>query len=288
MTMLRGLSKLSIYVAAVTLVIACDPTKLVNDYFKGLGLNPLAVVRDDIKPGALIVKTGSTAVYADRIFDFVPGATAPAVTSDNLDKNSDFQAVLRAHTDDRKVNGSVALDFLKAVLPVSITADLGLTDKLTVDAINATGHRLSVPQVLTFLRNNSAPLHDFISQQGSNAEAYVAYETYEADTLNIVSEGGTDVSTKLATTQEFKPLSSGKASFSYARTQKDTLVIKGEHPYVFAVRTGKLVYNNDAYTLQVTNFASGNVKAVGGNEKYAIAVNDGFAPLTIKRTAARK
>lgn len=270
-------------IAAAALVVAgCNAEQLVNSYFKNLGLNPLAVVRDDIKPGALVIKHNNKAVYTDSIYDFAR-AKAPVTQSENLDKSKDFQAVLKAHESERKVDAGAALSFLKAVLPVDLSVDLGLTNSVTISAINAKGHRLPVPDVLEFLRNNSAPLHDFIASQGAGAEAYVAYETYEADTLNIVAESGSDVSTKLATTQEFKPLSSGSATFKYARTAKDTLVIKGDHPFVFAVRTGKLAYKNDVYGLLVTNFVSGDVKAVGGDEKYASQVNEGFAPLDASR-----
>ncbi len=273
---------ITIVAAAAAVVAGCDAEQLVNHYFKSLGLNPLAVVRDDIKPGALVIKQKNKAVYTDSIFDFA-NAKVPEVKSENLDKSKDFQAVLKAHKSERKVDAEAALSFLKAVLPVDLSVDLGLTNSVTISAINAKGHRLPVPDVLKFLRNNSAPLHDFITSQGAGAEAYVAYETYEADTLNIVADSGTDVSTKLATTQEFKALSSGNASFKYARTAKETLVIKGDHPFVFAVRTGKLDYKNDVYSLLVTNFVSGDVKAVGGDEKYSSQVNEGFAPLAASR-----
>ncbi len=276
----KSLVGISILVMASVLV-GCDPQKLANDYFKSLGLNPLAVVRDDIKPGALIVKKGSTAVYADSIFSYATAAPQPTFSTEDLSTSTDFQAVLKAHEADRKVDASAALDFLKTVLPLNIGVDLGLTNNVTINAINATGHRLAAKVVRDFLRNNSSGLHDFLSQQENGSEAYVAYETYAADTLNIVAQSGTDVSTKVELPSEFKPLSSGNASFKYARTSKDTLVIKGDHPYVFAVRTAKIVYRNGAYVMQVTNFSSGNIKAVGGDEKYATAVNKDYAPLKL-------
>jgi len=279
---IRRKSGVGLLLAISTLMVGCDPQKLVNDYFKSLGLNPLAIVRDDIKPGALFVKNGSTTIYADTIFGYAANAAQPAASTDDLSKSTDFQAVLKAHEADRKVDASAAVNFLKTVLPLDITADLGLTNNVTINAINATGHRLSAKSVQDFLRNNSKGLQEFLSSQENGSEAYVAYEIYTADTLNIVAQSGTDVSTKAEIASEFKPLSSGNASFKYARTSKDTLVIKGDHPYVFAVRTGKLVYKNGVYVMQITNFSSGNVKAVGGDEKYAAPVNDGYAPLKVE------
>jgi len=266
-----------------TVIAGCDPQQLVNDYFKSLGLNPLLVVRDDVKPGELIVQSGNNAVLADSIFSYAPAAPGPKASSENLDNETEFQAVLKAHETDRTVDANAAVTFLKTVLPVDISADLGLTSSVTINAINATGHRLPVPDVLRWLHNNSAPIHDLMQTQAAGATAYVAYEVYMADTINIVAQNGADVSTKVALDGATKALSSANAGFTYKRTAKDTLTIKGDHPYVFAIRTGKLVYKNGAYSMEVTNFASGAVKAVGGDEKYAAPVNPGFGLLALKK-----
>jgi hypothetical protein len=46
-----------IFIASILLTLiflsGCDPHKAIEDYFGGQGLNPLAVVRSDIVPGAL-------------------------------------------------------------------------------------------------------------------------------------------------------------------------------------------------------------------------------------------
>ena len=277
----RKMMTVSALFFAVALV-SCDPQKLVNDYFARQGLNPLAVVRNDIKPGALIIKKGSRQLFVDSIYDYAP-VQKPTAKTENLDHTKDFDAVLKKYETDRQVGGSVAANFLKTVLPINISADLGLTNKVTIDLINAQGHRLMPVEIQTYLSEKGKGLQDYLSTQEKGSVAYVAYETYTADTLSITAESGTDVSAKVELSTEFKPLSSGNASFKYKRTSKETLLIKGDKPYVFAVRTGKLVIKNDVYVLEVTNFASGDVKAVGGDEQYSAPVQQDYAAIKLER-----
>src|SRR5437773_1152607 len=116
--------------------LACDPQQMVNQYFKKLGLNPLAVVRDDMKPGALILKKGGFAVFNDSVFDYGKnGSSEPNVNTDDL--TSKFQAILKQHEEDKSIDASLALGFVKALLPVSIDADLGLTGNVSIELINA-------------------------------------------------------------------------------------------------------------------------------------------------------
>jgi len=276
------LKRIAIVVCALTLMlVGCDPQKLINDYFAKQGLNPLAVVRDDIKPGALIISNKGKNVFTDSIFDYSPVAR-PTTSDQSLSETKDFNAVLKKYESDRNVSGSVAADFLKSVLPVDISADLGLTNSVTIDLINAKGHRIKPVEIQNYLRNNGKGLQDFLSTQESGVTPFVAYETYEADTLSIKSQSGTDVSSKVDLSQEFKPLSSGSASFKYKRTSKEELIVKGDKPYVFAVRAAKLVLKNGVYVPQVTNFASGDVKAVGGEEKYSAPIQSGFGLLSLE------
>src|ERR1700730_17528418 len=116
----------------VSLLVGCDPQKMINDYFAKQGLNPLAVVRNDIKPGALIIHKGNKNIFADTVFDYTQ-ATKPTSSEEKLSGTKDFDAVLKKYESDRNVSGSVATDFLKTVLPVNISADLGLTGNVTID-----------------------------------------------------------------------------------------------------------------------------------------------------------
>ena len=275
-------SKNIVFVCVLALLLfGCDPQKVINDYFAKQGLNPLAIVRDDIQPGALIISKGHKNILTDSIFDYSQAAK-PSASDENLSGSKDFNAVLKKYESDRNVSGSVAADFLKSALPITITADLGLTSNVTIDLINAKGHHLKPVEIQTYLRNNGKGLQDFMAAQESGSTAYVAYETYEADTLSITSQTGTDVSSKVQLSQEFKPLSTGSASFKYKRTSKETLIIKGDKPYVFAIRSAKLVLKNGVYVPEVTNFATGDVKAAGGEEKYSASIEPGFGLVSLE------
>lgn len=262
----------------------CDPQALVNKYFKDQGLNPLKIVRDDIQPGQLILKKGGNdPVLADLVSDYTNVPLSSGQKDDKLDGTSDFKAVMKATERERKVDASGAVKFLETVLPVSVDADLGLTNDLKIDAINVVGHRMSTGRLQRYLSDNSSKLHQFIDGQQGGTSPYIAYEVYTADTLNIVANSGTDVTTKVEMTAPAAALSSGNGSFTYKRTSKDTLTIKGTHPYVFAIRTAKLDYKNNVYVLQITNFANGAVKAAGGEEKYSSPLQNGFGAVAFSK-----
>jgi hypothetical protein len=267
-------------ILSISILLGCDPQKVVEDYFGGQGLNPLAVVRNDVRPGALILKQEHNTLFAESIWDYSTGQK-PTITSREL-TSAELDAVTKKYEQDREVSGSAAANFLKSVLPTRITTDLGLTDKVKIDLPGVKTSRLKPIDIQTYLAKGSGGLRNFIATQHGSSEPYVVYETYYADTLSISSEMGTDVSTKVEVSSEFRPLSSEDRSFSYKRTSKETILIKGDKPYVFAVRAGKLLIRNGVYALESTNFVTGQLRATGGNEQYSAPVLVDYSPISLE------
>src|SRR5215469_17364632 len=137
-----------------------------------------------------------------------------------------------------------------------------------------------------YLRKNSSGLWNFIATQPNASEPYVVYEAYSADTLAISTEPGTDVSTKVAISSEFRALSSVDPTFSYKRESRETLLIKANNAYVFAVRTARLLIRNGVYALEFTNFAPREMKTAGGNEQFSTSVLDGYLTIKLGRVNA--
>lgn len=267
-------------ILSISILLGCDPQKVVEDYFGGQGLNPLAVVRNDVMPGALILKQEHNTLFAESIWDYSTGQK-PTITSREL-TSAELGAVMKKYEQDREVSGSDAANFLKSVLPTKTTTDLGLTDKVKIDLPGVKTSRLKPIDIQTYLAKGSSGLRNFIATQRGSSEPYVVYETYYADTLSISSETGTDVSAKVEVSSEFKPLSSEDRSFSYKRTSKEMILIKGDKPYVFAVRAGKLLLRNGVYALELTNFVTGQVRATGGDEQYSAPVLGDYSPIRLE------
>lgn len=267
-------------ILSTSILLGCDPEKVVKDYFGGQGLNPLAELRNDITPGALILKQGDKTIVAQSICDYSTGQR-PTLTTRELTP-TELDAVLKKYEQDRQVSGSSAASLLKSILPIKITTDLGLTDNVKIDLPNVKTSRLKSTDIQNYLSKNSRGLSNFIATQQAGSEPYVVYETYYADTLSISAETGTDVSTKVEVSSDFKPLSSTDNSFSYKRTSKEAILIKGDKSYVFAIRTGKLILKSSAYALELTNFVTGEMKTIGGDQQYSTSVLDGYSPIKLE------
>ena len=263
-------------------LLGCDLQKVVKDYFGGQGLNPLAVVRNDVGPGALILKQGDKTIFAESIFDY-SSAQKPAVTTKEL-TSAELSEVLKKYEQDRQVTGSVAEDLLKSVLPTKIKSDLGLTDglvKIDLSKVNISG--VKATDIQNYLSKNSLGLRNFIATQQNPSEPYVVYEAYSADMLVMLvisAELGIDVSSKVAISSEFKPLSSDDANFVYKRASKETILIRGNTPYVFAVRTAKLLNRNAGYAPELTKFIPEEIKT--DDEQFSTSVLDGYLPITLE------
>jgi hypothetical protein len=267
-------------ILSISILLGCDPQQVVVHYFSGQGLNPLAVVRNDVMPGALILKQEHNTLFAESIWDYSTGPK-PTITSREL-TSAELDAVMKKYEQDREVSAVAAANFLKSVLPTKITTDLGLTDKVKIDLPSVKTSRLKPMDIQTYLAKGSGGLRNFIATQHGGSEPYVVYETYYADTLSISAETGTDVSTKVEVSSEFRPLSSEDRSFSYKRPSKETILIMGDKPCVFAVRAGKLLIRNGVYAFEFTNFVTGNVKATGGDEQYSAPVLADYSPISLQ------
>lgn len=275
----------AVALSVVTLLsLACDPAQLVQDYFKKLGLNQLAIVRDDIQPGALIDVKGKDAIYDDNMLEYVTSSDGTDVTVTAVNKLDDYNAVLRQYKGSRSVDASLALSFLKTVLPIDPSANLDISGSVTIDLINAKAQRMSPAAITRFLNSKvSQPLKDHLAQLNSSVKPYLAYEIYTTNKLNITTTSSSNIgaSVKLG---EIKPLGSGNASFTYKRTGDTTIEIDGDHYYVFAIRVGQLVPQNGTYVLDITNYTlPGNwgVKAAGTDEKYSAPLVGDYEPVKI-------
>jgi len=83
------------------LVVACNPDDTVNSYFAKLGLNRLALARNDIEPGALILVGGQGAIYADNMFDYLETEPENEYGIWAGDKVSEYKALLRRYQGER-------------------------------------------------------------------------------------------------------------------------------------------------------------------------------------------
>jgi hypothetical protein len=268
----------------VLLSVACDPAQLVQEYFKKLGLNQLAIARDDIQPGALIDVKGKDAIYDDNMLEYVASSDGADVTVTSLNKLDDYNAVLKQYKGSRSVDASIALSFLKTILPIDPSANLDISGSVTIDMINAKAQRMSPASITKFLNGTvSQPFKDHLAQLDSKVKPYLAYEIYTTNKLNITTSSSSNIgaSVKLG---EIKPLGSGNASFTYKRTGDTTIEITGDHYYVFAIRVGQLVAKNGSYVLDITNYTlpgDWGVKAAGTDEKYSAPLVGDYEPVKL-------
>lgn len=266
------------------IAIACDPAQLVQDYFKKLGLNQLAIVRDDIQPGALIDVKGKDAIYDDNMLEYVTSSDGADVTVTAVNKLDDYNAVLRQYKGSRSLEASVALSFLKAVLPIDPSANLDISGSVTIDLINAKAQRMSPAAITKFLNGKvSQPFKDHLAQLNSGVKPYLAYEIYTTNKLNITTTSSSNIGASVKV-GEIKPFGNANASFTYKRTGDTTIELNGDHYYVFAIRVGQLVPKNGSYILDITNYTlPGNwgVKAAGTDEKYSAPLVGDYDPVKI-------
>ena len=262
-------------------LLGCEPHSVMRDYFGAQGLNPLAVLRSDVGAGALILKQRDKTIFAESIFDYSTGQK-PAVTTKDF-ASIELNGVLEKYGQDRQVTGSKAADFLKSSLATKITTDLGLTDNVVkIDLRDVKTSGLKPTDIHNYLSKNSSGLWNFIKTQPNASEPYVVYEAYSADTLSISTAPGTDVSTKIAVSPQFRALSGVDTSFSYKRESRETILIKANRPYVFAVRTARLLIRNGVYALEFTNFVPREMKTAAGNQQFSTPVLDGYSPIKLE------
>jgi hypothetical protein len=265
----------------------CDPNTVINKYFAKLGLNRLAVVRNDIKPGGLVLSNDKGAVYADNMLDYIsvdPGSVNVSVTAG--DQYSNYQAVIGSYKDDRSIDANVALDFLQTFLPVNLKSDLSFKTSVSIDLIDAKVTRMKLPSIQQSLGSVAAEpfrkaVADFTAD--GKTKAYLVFETWETNKLKITSSNNTDI-TDSVDVSKIKVISSATGKFSLTRKSSSELELSGDKFYIFAVRTGQLQSVNGGLTFTPMNFVPPKdlgIKAAGGDDSYSAPVNQEFAPVTL-------
>jgi hypothetical protein len=278
---------LLVVISSVLAILAgCDPEQTVNNYFAQQGLNRLAIVRDDIQPGGLILANSKGAMYADNMFDYATKPASAEYTFSAGDGTAEYQAVLRGFTQDRSIDPNVAVKFLLNMIPVDLGSEFKFNDKVTIDLTQTTVRRMKIPVVQSYLNSNSS--RDFrlaVSQfvQDGKTSAYVVYETWRAKTLKIQTESGKDISNTLGI-GAVKVVASATGKFSYKRTSKSEIELSGDKFYVFAIRTGMLEKNEDNFKFKPMDFLKPQgwgVKAAGTDIQYSAPINGDFSAVTL-------
>lgn len=259
--------------------IGCDPNQIVNDFFAKQGLNRLAVLRDDIQPGGLILVGKQGALYADNMLDYVNSSDEVYIPISVRNGTSEFDAVIRSYQGDRNVKPAATLDFLKQVLPLSLSGSLKLSANVKLDQIEARVKRMKIPDIRKFLVSEAA--NGFKSELDTDLnqkqDPYLIYETWSTNKIKLVADGGNDISSSIKVGEVGKLISGASGEFTYTKIDKSTLEINGSKYYVFAVRTGKLQKNGNGFDFFQAQFVppSGfGVKAAGTDIQYSAPVRD--------------
>ena len=225
---------------SVSLVVACDPQQMVRTYYATMGLNQLAVPRDDIEPGGVILsdRRRKLASYADNIFDYADGPTQEYAIS-GTNAMYLFNAALRSWNSDRTIEGPLALEFLDKILPVSVSGSLALTSKVTIAPVQAKVKRMKIPALQRYLSSrDSTQFRETVKiyqQNNSNLKVAIIYEVYRAKEISLVAQDGNDVASSVAVGQ-VGLVGSAQTGFKYNKLTKSELVIQGDNYYAFAVR----------------------------------------------------
>jgi hypothetical protein len=286
---MRTVSKiglLAIIVSILSISAGCDPEQTVNNYFAQQGLNRLAVVRDDIQPGGLVIANSKGAMYADNMFDYTTKPPSAEYTFTAGDGTAEYKAVLRSFTQDRNIDPSVAVKFLASMIPADLGNEFKFNDKVMIDLTQATVRRMKIPVVQSYLNSNaSGAFRAAVSQfvQDGKTSAYLVYETWRAKKLKIQTESGKDISNALEI-GAVKVIASATGKFSYKRTSKSEIELTGDKFYVFAIRTGMLEKNGDNFKFKPMDFLKPNgwgVKAAGTDIQYSAPINEDFSAVTL-------
>lgn len=199
----------------------------VDKYFVDKRLNRLAVLRDDLAPGTLIMHANGVAKTGDNILDVAPGATLPLRS---------FEAVLPSTSTKGLIDAGLALKVLDAVLPAGFEGALKITSNVAISQTTAAGQRVTASQIQSVLAApEGAPLRNWVLAYAQRkVPTFVVMETYKAKELTITAESGKDVTTDL-NINAVKMVDKAGAKFKITRTRKDQLLVSGDKFYVFAV-----------------------------------------------------
>jgi len=259
---------------------ACDPNKMVNKFFTDLGLNRLAILRTDIKPGAVILANAKSTMYAGNISKYVQGVAS----KDSSDSASSFDAVIPKYTANQGIDASASLKFLDSVLPLSLSGSLKLNGTVSLDQISATVQRLEPDDIQAILNDSQksgalqAKLQD---KWDANSDIYIAYETYAAKKFSLKTTSDTNIAPDIEVGQT-KLVSSGSAKFTITHSSTYELTVDSETPYVFAIRAAKVEPRGGSWRLSIMapppNFGVG-VKAAA--DQYSAFIDRDSGPIAL-------
>ncbi|MCI0625488.1 MAG: hypothetical protein L0387_28230 [Acidobacteria bacterium] len=271
---------------------ACDPEKIMNDYYAKMGLNRLAAPRDDIEPGGLILSKNNKALYADNMFDYVTAvdsANQYGITA--LEKIGDFNAILKKYEGEKSLDAETAIKFLESLLPIKLGGKLNLTGKVNIEMVSAKVRRMKIPTIQTFLNRTkeSEPFVEAVTSFLSDGNrTYLVYETWRTKKLKITGEGGKEISSNADIGKIMPLIDESSIKLSYKFKNKSELEITGDKFYVFAVRTGELVKGTSARTLtfKPTSFqkpSEWGIKSAGTDEQYSAPILGNFEGVTFQQ-----
>lgn len=235
---------------AVSLLLSgCDPNKRANKFFTDLGLNRLAILRTDIKPGGVILADNKQTMYAGNVTKYVSALSS----KDSADSASSFMAVIPSYIGKDGLDGNASLKFLDSVLPVSISNSLRLNGSVTLNQIQATVQRMEPDDIQAVLNDSqqnarlSAKLQEKWDQ---NADLYLIYETYSAKKFSLKTVSDSNISPEIDINQT-KTISSGTAKLTITHSSNSELTIDTDTSYIFAVRAAKIEPRGGSWRLRV-------------------------------------
>jgi len=266
---------LALFSAVTALLLgACNEEKTINKYFTELGLTRLAVARDDVQPGGLIVTASQQSIYADNMLDYAPQAATEEYGQTVESGTVDYNAVMKKHEAERAVDVSLGLKFIEAVLPIKGNLGIKTTGKIKIDADSPTVRRMKVPVITRYLRSaDSAPFRRSVEAALTEGKAFLIYETWRTKALTITAESGAEINADM-TVNEIKAITLGEASAKFAlkKTSKSQLMLVGDRAYAFAVRVGELKRGTAAgsYDIVLTSFkVPGQIIKAVSDEAYS-------------------
>lgn len=212
-------------VAAILIGSACVPD--VDKFFSDKKLNRLAVPRDDIAPGTLVIHKSGIAQSTDSILEVAPTASLTTTS---------FNAVLPGIDKTKAIDASVGLKVLDAILPLGFDGALKLTSNVKIPQASVAGLRVSETQISRLLASPAGePLKKWILDRAKkDIHTYVVMQTLRAKDFSMVADSGSDITTDL-TVGQTKFVQKGEVKFSIKRTSKETLDISGDKYYVVAI-----------------------------------------------------
>jgi hypothetical protein len=215
----------AVLTSSLLIVSACVPE--VDKFFSEKRLNRLAIPRDDISPGTLVIHKDGVAQSTDNILEVAPNASLTV---------SAFDAILPGIDRTKAIDASLGLKAVDAILPLGFDAALKLTNSVKIPQASMAGLKVSSTQIGTLLTTPAgAPLKKWILDRAARKiGTFVVMQTYRAKEFSMVAESGKDITTDL-TVGETKLVQKGEAKFLVKRTSKEQLSISGEKYYVVAV-----------------------------------------------------